>query len=150
MYYIICYLKVFPCIILKFQKMSNFFKKIFSGGIVSKKNLTKLFAFIAVFSWASSFVSTKILLTNNYVTANDLGIIRYFFASILVLIIALVMKLKKPKSKGCAFIFSGRLFRILCLYVLFEYGTFAYKSINFKCNKCSLSRYDSSYSIFYL
>lgn len=66
---------------------------------MSKKNLTKLFAFIAVFSWASSFVSTKILLTNNYVTANDLGIIRYFFASILVLIIALVMKLKKPKLK---------------------------------------------------
>lgn len=37
---------------------------------------TKLYAFLAVFFWASAFVSTKVILQNGYLSPMDLGTLR--------------------------------------------------------------------------
>ena len=65
-------------------------------------------AFIAIFFWATAFVLTKVVLKEVDVTT--LGVLRYFFASIIVIFILIKQKisLPKPKLKDIpAFVFAG-------------------------------------------
>ena len=75
-----------------------------------KKIYTKLTAkrcaFIAIFFWATAFVLTKVVLKEVDVTI--LGVLRYFFASIIVIFILIKKKIPLPKVKDIpAFIFAG-------------------------------------------
>lgn len=63
-------------------------------------------AFIAIFFWATAFVLTKFVLKEVDVTT--LGVLRYFFASIIVIFILIKQKISLPKLKDIpAFIFAG-------------------------------------------
>ena len=75
-----------------------------------KKIYTKLTAkecaFIAIFFWATAFVLTKVVLKEVDVTT--LGVLRYFFASIIVIFILIKQKISLPKLKDIpAFVFAG-------------------------------------------
>ena len=75
-----------------------------------KKIYTKLTAkkcaFIAIFFWATAFVLTKVVLKEVDVTI--LGVLRYFFASIIVIFILIKKKIPLPKVKDIpASIFAG-------------------------------------------
>ena len=75
-----------------------------------KKIYTKLTAkecaFIAIFFWATAFVLTKVVLKEVDVTT--LGVLRYFFASIIVVFILIKKKISLPEVKDIpAFIFAG-------------------------------------------
>lgn len=63
-------------------------------------------AFIAIFFWATAFVLTKAVLKEVDVTT--LGVLRYFFASIIVIFILIKQKISLPKLKDIlAFVFAG-------------------------------------------
>ena len=63
-------------------------------------------AFIAIFFWATAFVLTKVVLKEVDVTT--LGVLRYFFASIIVIFILVKQKISLPALKDIpAFIFAG-------------------------------------------
>ena len=63
-------------------------------------------AFIAIFFWATAFVLTKVVLKEVDVTT--LGVLRYFFASIIVIFILIKQKISLPALKDFpAFIFAG-------------------------------------------
>ena len=75
-----------------------------------KKIYTKLTAkecaFIAIFFWATAFVLTKVVLKE--VDVITLGVLRYFFASIIVIFILIKQKISLPKLKDIpVFIFAG-------------------------------------------
>ena len=75
-----------------------------------KKIYTKLTAkecaFIAIFFWATAFVLTKVVLKE--VDTTTLGVLRYFFASIIVIFILIKQKISLPKLKDIpAFVFAG-------------------------------------------
>jgi len=71
------------------------------------KTLTaKHCAFIGIFFWATAFVITKVVLKE--VDAMSLGVLRYFFASIIVIFILIKKKIPFPNLKDIpAFIFAG-------------------------------------------
>ena len=70
------------------------------------KLTAKKCAFIAIFFWATAFVLTKVVLKEVDVTA--LGVLRYFFASIIVVFILIKKKISLPEVKDIpAFIFAG-------------------------------------------
>ena len=63
-------------------------------------------AFIAIFFWATAFVLTKVVLKEVDITT--LGVLRYFFASIIVIFILIKQKISLPKLKDIpAFVFAG-------------------------------------------
>ena len=63
-------------------------------------------AFIAIFFWATAFVLTKVVLKEVDVTT--LGVLRYFFASIIVIFILIKQKISLPKLKDIpALVFAG-------------------------------------------
>ena len=63
-------------------------------------------AFIAIFFWATAFVLTKVVLKEVDVTT--LGVLRYFFASIILIFILIKQKISLPKLKDIlAFVFAG-------------------------------------------
>ena len=63
-------------------------------------------AFIAIFFWATAFVLTKVVLKE--VDTTTLGVLRYFFASIMVIFILIKQKISLPKFKDIpAFVFAG-------------------------------------------
>ena len=63
-------------------------------------------AFIAIFFWATAFILTKVVLKEVDVTT--LGVLRYFFASIIVIFILIKQKISLPALKDIpAFIFAG-------------------------------------------
>jgi len=63
-------------------------------------------AFIAIFFWATAFVLTKVVLKE--VDTTTLGVLRYFFASIMVIFILIKQKISLPKFKDVpAFVFAG-------------------------------------------
>ena len=63
-------------------------------------------AFIAIFFWATAFVLTKVVLKEVDVTT--LGVLRHFFASIIVIFILIKQKISLPKLKDIpAFVFAG-------------------------------------------
>ena len=75
-------------------------KKIYS------KLTAKECAFIAIFFWATAFVLTKVVLKE--VDATSLGVLRYFFSSIIVIFILIKQKISLPKLKDIpAFLFAG-------------------------------------------
>ena len=75
-------------------------KKIYS------KLTAKECAFIAIFFWATAFVLTKVVLKE--VDATSLGVLRYFFSSIIVIFILIKQKISLPKLKDIpAFVFAG-------------------------------------------
>ena len=70
------------------------------------KLTAKKCAFIAIFFWATAFVLTKVVLKEVDVTT--LGVLRYFFASIIVIFILIKQKISLPALKDIpAFIFAG-------------------------------------------
>ena len=70
------------------------------------KLTAKKCAFIAIFFWATAFVLTKVVLKEVDVTT--LGVLRYFFASIIVIFILIKQKISLPKLKDIpAFVFAG-------------------------------------------
>jgi len=73
-----------------------------------KKYVTKFYAFLAVFFWASAFVSTKIVLQTGQLSAMDLGTLRYFFAGVLLIPLAILFKIRLPDSRDLSkFAISG-------------------------------------------
>ena len=73
---------------------------------IFKKLTAKHCAFIGIFFWATAFVLTKVVLKE--VDAMSLGVLRYFFASIIVIFILIKKKIPLPKVKDIpAFIFAG-------------------------------------------
>ncbi len=61
---------------------------------------------IKIFFWATAFVLTKVVLKEVDVTT--LGVLRYFFASIIVIFILIKQKISLPKLKDIpAFVFAG-------------------------------------------
>ena len=62
---------------------------------IFKKLTAKHCAFIGIFFWATAFVITKVVLKE--VDAMSLGVLRYFFASIIVIFI--LIKKKNSLSK---------------------------------------------------
>jgi len=63
-------------------------------------------AFIAIFFWATAFVLTKVVLKE--VDTTTLGVLRYFFTSIMVIFILIKQKISLPKFKDIpAFVFAG-------------------------------------------
>jgi len=90
--------------------MNLYFIKRGQGKMDLKEIYTKLTAkkcaFIAIFFWATAFVLTKVVLKEVDVTI--LGVLRYFFASIIVIFILIKKKIPLPKVKDIpAFIFAG-------------------------------------------
>lgn len=70
------------------------------------KQSAKFTAFIAIFFWATAFISTKFLLKE--IDPYTLGVLRYFFATIIVLIILFKKKIKFPALKDLpTFLFAG-------------------------------------------
>ena len=63
-------------------------------------------AFIAIFFWATAFVLTKVVLKEVDVTT--LGVLRYFFASIIVIFILIKQKISLPKLKKISIFFVKR------------------------------------------
>ena len=75
---------------------------------MNNKIKTKIYAFLTILCWASSFVSTKIILSSGFLSPFELGILRYFFAAILLIPIIFIMKLRIPKLKDWyKFLISG-------------------------------------------
>ncbi len=75
---------------------------------ILKKYATRFYAFLAVFFWASAFVSTKIVLESGQLSAMDLGTLRYFLAAILLLPLAILFKVRLPDSRDLSkFAISG-------------------------------------------
>ena len=73
---------------------------------IYKKLTAKKCAFIAIFFWATAFVLTKVVLKEVDVTT--LGVLRYFFASIIVIFILIKQKISLPALKDIpAFVFAG-------------------------------------------
>ena len=73
---------------------------------IYKKLTAKKCAFIAIFFWATAFVLTKVVLKE--VDTTTLGVLRYFFASVIVIFILIKQKVSLPKLKDIpAFIFAG-------------------------------------------
>ena len=73
---------------------------------IYKKLTAKKCAFIAIFFWATAFVLTKVVLKE--VDTTTLGVLRYFFASIIVIFILIKQKISLPKLKDIpAFVFAG-------------------------------------------
>ena len=73
---------------------------------IYKKLTAKECAFIAIFFWATAFVLTKVVLKE--VDTTTLGVLRYFFASIIVIFILIKQKISLPKLKDIpAFVFAG-------------------------------------------
>ena len=73
---------------------------------IFKKLTAKHCAFIGIFFWATAFVITKVVLKE--VDAMSLGVLRYFFASIIVIFILIKKKIPFPNLKDIpAFIFAG-------------------------------------------
>ena len=71
-----------------------------------KKLTAKKCAFIAIFFWATAFVLTKVVLKE--VDATSVGVLRYFFSSIIVIFILIKQKISLPALKDFpAFIFAG-------------------------------------------
>ena len=62
---------------------------------IFKKLTAKHCAFIGIFFWATAFVLTKVVLKEVDVTT--LGVLRYFFASIIVIFILIKQKISLPK-----------------------------------------------------
>lgn len=63
-------------------------------------------AFIAIFFWATAFVFTKVVLKE--VDATTLGVLRYFFVSIIAIFILIKEKVSFPNLKDIpAFLFAG-------------------------------------------
>ena len=65
-------------------------------GEIRRQYATKIYAFLAVFFWASAFVSTKMILQKGILSAMDLGTLRYFIAGVLLLPIIFINKLRFP------------------------------------------------------
>jgi len=73
---------------------------------IFKKLTAKHCAFIGIFFWATAFVITKVVLKE--VDAMSLGVLRYFFASIIVIFILIKKKIPFPNLKDIpAFVFAG-------------------------------------------
>jgi hypothetical protein len=73
---------------------------------IYKKLTAKKCAFIAIFFWATAFVLTKVVLKE--VDATSVGVLRYFFSSIIVIFILIKQKISLPALKDIpAFIFAG-------------------------------------------
>ena len=73
---------------------------------IYKKLTAKKCAFIAIFFWATAFVLTKVVLKE--VDATSVGVLRYFFSSIIVIFILIKQKISLPKLKDIpAFVFAG-------------------------------------------
>lgn len=73
------------------------------------------FAFITVVLWASAFVFTKVAL--EHFTPEALGALRYLFASVLLLIFAIIKKISLPRLKDIPiFLISGLLGFALYVY----------------------------------
>lgn len=73
-----------------------------------KKGSYHIYAFITILGWSLAYVFTRMLLP--YYSAFPLGFMRYFVASLTLLIIVFVMKIKPPKIKDIPmFILSGAL-----------------------------------------
>lgn len=73
---------------------------------IYKRLTAKECAFIAIFFWATAFVLTKIVLKKVDVTT--LGVLRYFFASIIVIFILIKQKISLPELKDIpAFVYAG-------------------------------------------
>ena len=73
---------------------------------IFKKLTAKHCAFIGIFFWATAFVITKVVLKE--VDAMSLGVLRYFFATIIVIFILIKKKIPFPNLKDIpAFIFAG-------------------------------------------
>ncbi|MBV4430169.1 EamA family transporter [Clostridium tyrobutyricum] len=62
-----------------------------------------LYAFITVILWASAFVFTKVALVN--FTPESLGAVRYLFASILLIVFAVIKKISLPSIKDIPIFF---------------------------------------------
>ncbi|MDO4690231.1 MAG: DMT family transporter [Fusobacterium sp.] len=75
-------------------------------------------AFIAVFFWASAFVFTKYVL--KYIDVKSLAVIRYFFAALILLIIAIVKKIKFPAFKDLAALFMAAFFGYSGYFIVFN------------------------------
>ena len=73
---------------------------------IYKKLTAKKSAFIAIFFWATAFVLTKVVLKE--VDATSVGVLRYFFSSIIVIFILIKQKISLPALKDIpAFLFAG-------------------------------------------
>ena len=73
---------------------------------IYKKLTAKKCAFIAIFFWATAFILTKVVLKE--VDATSVGVLRYFFSSIIVIFILIKQKISLPVLKDIpAFIFAG-------------------------------------------
>lgn len=61
---------------------------------IKRQYATKIYAFLCVFFWASSFVSTKIILQKGNLSVMDLASLRYLFAAILLIPLAYISKVR--------------------------------------------------------
>ncbi|MCB2359696.1 DMT family transporter [Clostridium estertheticum] len=78
-----------------------------------------IYAFITVFLWASAFVFTKVALVS--FTPEALGCVRYLFASILLLVFAVIKKISLPKIRDVPMFFlSGLVGFALYVYAFNE------------------------------
>ena len=81
----------------------NYLKK--AGGVIHEKNYQP-YALTTVLCWALAFVFTR--MTLSYFSSASLGFLRYLVASVALIVIAIVTKMKPPKlSDWPMFILSG-------------------------------------------
>lgn len=66
---------------------------------VHRRFAAKIYAFLAVFFWASAFVSTKMILQTRSLSAMDLGTLRYLIAGGLLLPLAYFCKVRLPEAR---------------------------------------------------
>ncbi len=64
-----------------------------------------ILAFLTIVLWSSAFVFTKIAL--KWLTPETLGAVRYLFASLFLLVIALVKRMRLPRLRDLPMIFAS-------------------------------------------
>ena len=84
----------------------------------NKEMISKLYAFITVIIWSTVFLSTRQLL--QHYSAMEVGFMRYFVASIALLVIMVVRKEELPKKEDISLFVGGGLFGFSVYIIAFN------------------------------
>jgi drug/metabolite transporter (DMT)-like permease len=85
------------------------------------KDNYSIFALITVLFWSSAFVFTRLAL--RYFTPLSLGFLRYFAASLSLIIIAIIIKIKIPEKKDIKWFILSGFFGFFFYMIIFNIGS---------------------------
>ncbi|MCL2244462.1 MAG: DMT family transporter [Treponema sp.] len=80
-----------------------------------------IYAVITIFFWSCGFVFTRLAL--RYFTPFSLGFLRYFFASLFFIVLAMFIKIKMPDKKDIKWFVLAGFFGFFSYIILFNIGS---------------------------